>query len=278
MLEWPYLEARRDRSSLLLFHKIHSGAVSMEKDKYLTPTHSLKSTRASHSAQYCRYQTYSDALKNSFSPELFHSGMVFLLRWSIPRLLRSLGHSSFSQTQPKCFSFFVFFFVLFCFCFLFCFVLFFSSKFQISTPWRNDRMLSCQKLKKEMKEKYCSSYTIYRKSNYNIRYSSVTNEISTNVSLIVLNITLQIKLLLFSDSTRRQLSLTTTKRQDAVRCGINLTYTYRNNNFNFRMKVALSTQDSSKFKFDMSINMSLRSYCISSLILSIPVAEYYHTY
>ena len=67
-LEWPSLEARRDRSSLLLFHKIHSGAVSIEKDKYLTPAHSLKSTRSSHSAQYCTYQTYSDALKNSFFP------------------------------------------------------------------------------------------------------------------------------------------------------------------------------------------------------------------
>ena len=65
-LVWPSLEARRNRSSLLLFHKIHSGAVSIEKDKYLTPAHSLKSTRASHSAQYCRYQTCSDALKNSF--------------------------------------------------------------------------------------------------------------------------------------------------------------------------------------------------------------------
>ena len=95
-LEWPSLEARCDRSSLLLFHKIHSGAVSIEKDKYLTPARSLKSTRSSHSAQYCRYQTYSDALKNSFPPGLFHSGIVFPLRWSIPRLLRSLGHSSFS--------------------------------------------------------------------------------------------------------------------------------------------------------------------------------------
>ena len=65
-LEWPSLEARRDLSSLLLFHKIHSGAVSIEKDKYLTPAFSLKSTRSSHSAQYYRYQTYSDALKNSF--------------------------------------------------------------------------------------------------------------------------------------------------------------------------------------------------------------------
>ena len=33
-LEWPSLEARRDQSSLLLFHKIHCGAVSIEKDKY----------------------------------------------------------------------------------------------------------------------------------------------------------------------------------------------------------------------------------------------------
>ena len=68
-LEWPSLEARRDRSSLLLFYKIHSGTVSIEKDKYLTPAHSLKSTRSSHSAQYCRYQTYSDAMKNSFSQD-----------------------------------------------------------------------------------------------------------------------------------------------------------------------------------------------------------------
>ena len=66
-LEWPSLEARRDWSSLLFFDKIHSGDVSIEKDKYLTPAHSLKSTRASHSAQYCRYQTYSDALNNLFS-------------------------------------------------------------------------------------------------------------------------------------------------------------------------------------------------------------------
>ena len=42
--------------------------------------------------------------------ELFHIGMVFLHRWSIPRLLRSLGHSR------KLLLFFCFvFFVLFCF-------------------------------------------------------------------------------------------------------------------------------------------------------------------
>ena len=61
-LEWPSLEACRDRSSQLLFHKIHSGAgaVSIEKDKYLTPPYSLKTTRSPHSAKYCRYQTYND--------------------------------------------------------------------------------------------------------------------------------------------------------------------------------------------------------------------------
>ena len=32
-------------SSLLLFHKIHCGSVSIEKDKYMTPAHSLKTTR-----------------------------------------------------------------------------------------------------------------------------------------------------------------------------------------------------------------------------------------
>ena len=57
------------QSSLLLFHKIHCGAVSIEKDKYMTPAHSLKTTRSSLSAQYRRHQTYSDALKNSFFPQ-----------------------------------------------------------------------------------------------------------------------------------------------------------------------------------------------------------------
>ena len=135
-LELPSLEARMDWSSLFLFHKIHSGAVSIEIDKYLTPAHSLNSTRASHSVQYCRYQTYSDALKNSFSPKLFHSGMLFLLRWSIPRLLRSFWHSSFSQNTVERF----FLFVFFCLFFLFCF----ASKFEICTPSRNGLIQSCQ--------------------------------------------------------------------------------------------------------------------------------------
>ena len=41
---------------------------SIDKDKYMTPAHSLKTTRSSHSAQYRRIQTYCDALKNSLFP------------------------------------------------------------------------------------------------------------------------------------------------------------------------------------------------------------------
>ena len=67
-LQWPTLEARRDQSSLLFFHKIHCGAMSIDKDKYLTPSQSTRSTRSSHNSQYCRPQTYSDALKYSFFP------------------------------------------------------------------------------------------------------------------------------------------------------------------------------------------------------------------
>ena len=61
-LEWPSLEARREQSTLNFFYKIHSGTVSLEKDKYLTPTQSLRRTRASHKSQYTRYLVYSDAL------------------------------------------------------------------------------------------------------------------------------------------------------------------------------------------------------------------------
>ena len=67
-LTWPTLEARRDQSSLLFFHKIHCGTMSIDKDKYLTPSQSTRSTRSSHNSQYCRPQTYSDALKYSFFP------------------------------------------------------------------------------------------------------------------------------------------------------------------------------------------------------------------
>ena len=67
-LEWPSLEDRREQSSLAFFYKIHSGTVSLDKDKYLTPAPNIRSTRASHEFQYTRYLAYSEALKNSFFP------------------------------------------------------------------------------------------------------------------------------------------------------------------------------------------------------------------
>ena len=131
-LEWPSLEARRDQPSRLLFHKIHCGAVSIEKDKYMDPAHSLKTTGSSHSAQYLRHQTYSDALKNSFSPELFHIGIVCLLLWPITSPQRSSEHSLFEQKFSQkvlC--------VFCCCCFLLLVVFLFYQNFKISTPWRN---------------------------------------------------------------------------------------------------------------------------------------------
>ena len=35
------------------------------------------------------------------TPELFHSGIAFLLHWSISKPLRKLGHSSFSQKHSR---------------------------------------------------------------------------------------------------------------------------------------------------------------------------------
>ena len=67
-LEWPSLEARREQLSLTFFLKIHSGTVSLDKDKYLTPAPNLRRTRASHKSQYTRYLAYSEALKNSIFP------------------------------------------------------------------------------------------------------------------------------------------------------------------------------------------------------------------
>ena len=32
--EWPFMETRREQSSLTFFYKIHSGTVSLDKDKY----------------------------------------------------------------------------------------------------------------------------------------------------------------------------------------------------------------------------------------------------
>ena len=53
-LQLSTLEVRRDRSSLLFFHKTLCGIMSIEKDKYLTPSQRTRYTRSSHNSQYCR--------------------------------------------------------------------------------------------------------------------------------------------------------------------------------------------------------------------------------
>ena len=91
LLEWPSLEDRRLKYSLTFFYKIHSGTVSLDKDKYLTPAPRLRPTRVSHDSQYIRYMSYRDALNNSFFPRtIFHCGIVFLLQWSHLRPRKNL--------------------------------------------------------------------------------------------------------------------------------------------------------------------------------------------
>ena len=87
----------REQSSLTFFYKIHSGTVSLDKNKNLTQAPNIRSIRASHESQYTRYLAYSEALKNSFFPRtisipvrLFQCEIVSLPRWSHPRPLRSL--------------------------------------------------------------------------------------------------------------------------------------------------------------------------------------------
>ena len=57
-LQWPTLEARRDQSSLLFFHKFQCGKMPFDKDNYLTPSQRTRSTRSSHNSQYCSPQTF----------------------------------------------------------------------------------------------------------------------------------------------------------------------------------------------------------------------------
>ena len=91
---------------LLLFHKIHCRAVSIEKGKHMTPAHSLKTTRSSYRAQYRRHKTVMPCQKSSPPPpKLFHIGIVCLPRWSIPSPQRSLGHPLFKQSFSQKFFF-----------------------------------------------------------------------------------------------------------------------------------------------------------------------------
>ena len=119
-LEWPSLEARRDQSSLLLFHKIHCGASIWHLlTVWKLPGHHivLNTADTDHTVMLWRIP---------FSPELFHIGIVCLLLWQIPSPQRCLGHSLFKQKFSKkflCFFCVVLFFCCFvflcCFCFLF---------------------------------------------------------------------------------------------------------------------------------------------------------------
>ena len=129
------------------------------KDKYMTPAHILKTTRSSHSAQYRRHQTYSDALKNSFSPELFHIGIVCLLLWQMPSPQRSLGHSLFKQKFSQ--KFLCFFCVVF-----FCVVFFVFYLIKISKFALPGVMLMYERTSKDRKKEN-NIYNIYRqKSSY----------------------------------------------------------------------------------------------------------------
>ena len=51
-LEWPTLEDRRKQASLAFFHKIRTGTVAIERNKYLTPAPTLRQTKASHKIPY----------------------------------------------------------------------------------------------------------------------------------------------------------------------------------------------------------------------------------
>ena len=119
-LEWQSLGARGDRSSLLLFHWIHSGAVSIDRDGCLTAAHGFGSARSSHCAQCYGCQTYSDALRGSFFPTdcsavewSFSFGGRFQGCWGVWGT-----HHLVKNTAERFFLYFCFDFV-FLFCFFF---------------------------------------------------------------------------------------------------------------------------------------------------------------
>ena len=169
-LEWPSLEARRDQSSLFLFHMIHCGAVFIKKDKYMTPAHRLKTTRSSHSAQYRRHWSDIQWCPEEFSfppppppPELFHIGIVCLLLWPIPSLQRSLGHALLKQKFSQKFLCFCVVLVLFLSCFCFFFIL---SKFPNSQS-----LVLCSSMSETSKDgkKGIKSRNYYEKFTYHAR-------------------------------------------------------------------------------------------------------------
>ena len=67
-LEWPSLGSRGERSSLTFFYKMHSGAVSLDRDRCLAPAPGLGRARASHGSQCTGPFACGGALGDSFFP------------------------------------------------------------------------------------------------------------------------------------------------------------------------------------------------------------------
>ena len=88
-LEWPSLEDRRVKSSSTFFYKIHSGTVSLDKDRYLTPALNLRSkgNLMIHNTQ--DIWPIVMLRKILFFSRTTSYGIVFSLQWSHQRLLSS---------------------------------------------------------------------------------------------------------------------------------------------------------------------------------------------
>ena len=80
-LEWPSLEERREQSSLIFFHKIHSGTVSLDKDKYLTRQQDQCKLGHHITVSIVGIRPIVMPFRTLFSLELFQSGIVFLPLW-----------------------------------------------------------------------------------------------------------------------------------------------------------------------------------------------------
>ena len=126
-LEWPSLEARRDRSSLLLFHLIHSGAVSIER-QVPDPWSQFEIYQGITQCpillipdiQWCPEELiFSRTIPqwNGLAPSVVNSQTT--------EELRALLIKSEKNSRKV-------------------FLVFFLKKFQILSPWPNDRMRSCQ--------------------------------------------------------------------------------------------------------------------------------------
>ena len=102
-LGWPSLGARRERSSLAFFYGIHSGTVSLDKDRYLTPAPSLQGR--GHLVAYGILDILPIVvpLGVPYFLGLFNCGVVFLPRWSPPGPLGVQGSHLDYWSRGVCF-------------------------------------------------------------------------------------------------------------------------------------------------------------------------------